>query len=126
LIIEDSPETVEAVSIIIETRWPEANVIATPLGEFGIDLAESVSPSVIILDLGLPIISGFDVLKRIRLFSDIPILILTANPDESSRVKGLELGADNYIVKPFRPEELLSRIQEAIRRYNNQDYKSLV
>jgi len=126
LIIEDSPETVEAVSIIIETRWPETNVIATPLGEFGIDLAASVSPSVIILDLGLPIINGFDVLRRIRLFTDVPILILTANPDESSRVKGLELGADDYIVKPFRPQELLSRIQEAIRRYNNQDYKSLV
>ena len=126
LIIEDAPEIVEAVSIIIEMRWPEAKVISTALGEQGIDLAGSASPSVIILDLGLPDISGFDVLKRIRLFSDIPILILTVSSDEPSIVKGLEWGADDYIIKPFKQLELLSRIQGALRRYNTQGDKPLV
>jgi len=126
LIIEDSPEIVEAVSIIIEMRWPDSKIISTALGEQGIDLAGSASPSVIILDLGLPDISGFDVLRRIRLFSDIPILILTASSDEPSIVKGLEWGADDYIIKPFKQLEFLSRIQGAIRRYNSQGDKPLV
>ena len=126
LIIEDAPEIVEAVSLIIEMRWPEAKVISTTLGEQGVDLAGSVLPSVIILDLGLPDMSGFDVLKRIRLFSDIPVLILTVSSDEPSIVKGLEWGADDYVVKPFKQLELLSRIQGAIRRYNNQGDKPMV
>ncbi len=127
LIIEDAPEIVETVSIIIEMRWPESKIISTALGEQGIDLAGRASPSVIILDLGLPDISGFDVLKRIRLFSHTPILILTASSDESSIVKCLELGADDYIVKPFKQLDLLSRIQGAIiRRYNTQGDKQMV
>jgi two-component system KDP operon response regulator KdpE len=107
-------------------RWPEAKVISTALGEQGIDLAGRASPSVIILDLGLPDISGFEVLKRIRLFSDIPVLILTVSSDEPSIVKGLEWGADDYVVKPFKQLELLSRIQGALRRYNTQGDKPLV
>jgi len=126
LIIEDAPEIVEALSLIIEMRWPEAKIIATAQGEQGIDLSGSALPSVIILDLGLPDMSGFEVLKRIRLFSDIPILILTVTSDESSIVKGLEWGADDYIVKPFKQLELLSRIQGAVRRYNSQEDKPLV
>jgi len=126
LIIEDSPEIVEAVSIIIEMRWPETKIVSTELGERGIDLAVGVSPSVIILDIGLPDISGFEVLKRIRLFSDIPILILTVSSDEPSIAKGLEWGADGYIIKPFKQRELLSRIEEALRRYNTQANKPLV
>jgi DNA-binding response OmpR family regulator len=126
LIVEDCPDIVEAVSIIIEMRWPEVKIVSTALGEHGIDLAVKTSPDVIILDLGLPDISGFDVLKRIRLFSDIPILILTASSDESSIAKGLEWGADDYITKPFKQSELLSRIQRSIRRYNAQGDKQLV
>ena len=126
LIVEDCPDIVEAVSIIIEMRWPEVKIVSTALGERGIDLAVKDSPDVIILDLGLPDISGFDVLKRIRLFSDIPILILTASSDESSIAKGLEWGADDYITKPFKQSELLSRIQRSIRRYSAQCDKQLV
>jgi two-component system KDP operon response regulator KdpE len=126
LIIEDAPEIVEAVSIIMEMRWPDSKIISTALGEQGIELARRASPSVVILDLGLPDISGFDVLKRIRLFSDIPILILTANPDESFIVKGLEWGADDYIIKPFKNLEFLARIQGVIRRYSTQGDKPLV
>jgi len=126
LIIEDAPKIVEAVSIVIKMRWPESKIVSTALGEQGIDLAGRVSPNVIILDLGLPDISGFDVLKRIRLFSDVPILILSITSNESSIVKGLEWGANDYVVKPFKQLELLSRIQGALRRYNNKGDKPLV
>jgi len=126
LIVEDSPEIVEAVSIILEMRWPEVKIVSTALGEQGIALAARASPSVIILDIGLPDISGFEVLRRIRLFSDIPIVILTVTSDESSIAKGLEWGADDYIIKPFKQWELLSRIQEALKRYNAQVDKPLV
>ncbi|OGN88632.1 MAG: DNA-binding response regulator [Chloroflexi bacterium RBG_13_46_14] len=125
LIIEDAPEIVEAVSLIIEMRWPESKIISTALGEKGIDLVETESPDLIILDIGLPDISGFDVLKRIRLFSDVPILILTVNSDETSIVRGLEGGADDYIVKPFKQLELLARVQGALRRFKSYGDKPL-
>jgi len=81
---------------------------------------------VIILDLGLPDISGFDVLKRIRLFSDIPILILTVSSDEPSIVKGLEWGANDYIVKPFKQLDFLTRLQVVLRLYNKKGDRPLV
>ncbi len=78
-------------------------------------LVESEEPDVVILDLGLPDIGGFDVLKEIRAFSDVPVLILTVRGEEADVVKGLEWGADDYMVNPFRQMELLSRIR-ALRR----------
>ena len=71
-------------------------------------MAESENPDIIILDLGLIDIDGFEVLKQIRLFSSVPVLILTVRADEADIVKGLEWGADDYVVKPFRQMELLS------------------
>ncbi len=85
------------------------------------ELVESESPDVVILDLGLPDISGFDVLKEIRAFSGVPILILTVRGEEADVVKGLEWGADDYMVKPFRQLELLSRIRALTRRASPSD-----
>jgi len=116
LIIEDDREIVEVVSLAFEIRWPEVKLVSTHLGEKGVELVESENPDVVILDLGLPDISGFEALQQIRLFSYVPILILTVRSDESDIVKGLEWGADDYIVKPFRQLELLSRIKALIRR----------
>ena len=117
LVIEDSAAIVETVSIALEMRWPHAKVVAASGGERGIELVEAESPNAVILDLGLPDMSGFDVLRRIRLFSDVPILILTVSSDESDVVKGLEWGADDYMVKPFKQLELLARLQGVMRRY---------
>ena len=100
LIIEDDREIIEAISLAFQIRWPEAKVVSTRLGEKGSELVESEAPDIVILDLGLPDMSGFDVLHRIRLFSDVPIIILTVRADEADVVKGLEWGADDYIVKP--------------------------
>ena len=116
LIIEDDREIVEVISLAFQIRWPEVKVVSTNLGERGAELVESENPDVVVLDLGLPDISGFEVLKQIRLFSAVPILILTVRSDEPDVVRGLEWGADDYMVKPFRQLELLSRIRALTRR----------
>ncbi|MFC1846529.1 response regulator transcription factor [Chloroflexota bacterium] len=116
LIIEDSEDVVEAVSVALQIRWPQLKIISTGEGEEGLELVEKESPDIILLDLGLIDMSGFEVLKRIRLFSNIPVIILTVRGDEADVVKGLELGADEYIVKPFRQLELIARINAVARR----------
>jgi two-component system KDP operon response regulator KdpE len=116
LIIEDDSQIVEAISLSFQIRWPEAKVVPTARGESGIEIVRVEKPDVIILDLGLPDISGFEVLKRIRLFSNVPILILTVMADESDKVKGLEWGADDYVTKPFKQLELLARVKALLRR----------
>ncbi len=121
LIIEDDHEIVEVISLAFQIRWPEVKVVPTHLGSRGVELVESENPDVVILDLGLPDINGFDVLKEIRAFSDVPVLILTVRSDETDIVKGLEWGADDYMVKPFRQMELLSRIRALTRRGNSSD-----
>ena len=116
LIIEDNEEVVEAVSLAFQMRWPQVKVLSTDSGEEGLKMLEIECPDVVILDLGLPDISGFEVLKQIRLFSSVPIIILTVRGEERDIVKGLESGADDYIVKPFRQLELVSRVKAVMRR----------
>ena len=116
LIIEDDKEIVEAISLAFEIRWPESNVVSTHLGERGIEMVENEAPDIVILDLGLPDISGFEVLKQVRLFSSVPMIILTVRAEEADIVKGLEWGADDYIVKPFKQMELLARVKTQMRK----------
>ncbi len=116
LIIEDDRDTVEAISLAFQIRWPEAQVVSTNLGEKGIEMVETEAPDIAILDLGLPDISGFEVLKGVRLFSNVPLIILTVRAEEVDIIKGLEWGADDYVVKPFRQLELLARVNALMRR----------
>jgi len=116
LIIEDDRDIVDVIKLAFDIRWPGAQIVSTHLGEKGIDLVEEESPDAVILDVGLVDISGFDVLKRIRTFSSVPVLILTVRAEESDVVRGLEWGADDYMIKPFRQLELLSRIRALVRR----------
>ncbi len=116
LLIEDDREIVDAISLAFQIRWPEAEVVSTRLGEKGVELVESAAPDIVILDLGLPDISGFEVLRQMRLFSSVPTIILTVRSEEADVVKGLEWGADDYILKPFRQLELLARVKALIRR----------
>ncbi len=125
LIIEDDREIVEAISLTFQIRWPELKVVSTHLGEKGVELVESEAPDIVILDLGLPDISGFDVLRQIRLFSSVPTIILTVRADESDVVKGLEWGADDYITKPFRQLEFLARVKALIRRQHPSEKEAL-
>ena len=118
LIIEDAPEIVDTISLCFELRWPGAEIASTPEGREGIALSETLSPDIIILDLGLPDMDGFDVLKEIRAYSNVPIIIVTVRGDEIDKVRGLELGSDDYVTKPFSHIELLARVQAVIRRSN--------
>jgi PAS domain S-box-containing protein len=116
LIIEDDQDIVSSVSVAFQMRWPEADLISTGLGEDGLEMVETENPDLVILDIGLPDIDGFDVLRQIRLFSSVPVIILTVKAEEVDMVKGLEWGADDYVVKPFRQLELLARLKVQLRK----------
>jgi two-component system response regulator VicR len=126
LVIEDDDEIVEAISLAFQIRWPEAQVISTRSGKKGIELVESELPDIVILDLGLPDINGFDVLRKIRLFSQVPIIIVSVRAEEADIIKGLEWGADDYIIKPFRQLELLARIKAQIRRQGQPEGEKII
>ncbi len=116
LLIEDNSEIVDIVTITLQLRWAEVTLISTFLGKEGVELAKTEQPDLIMLDLGLPDIDGFQVLRQIRDFSDVPVVILTVRGEEMDKIKGLELGADDYIIKPFSPGELLARMKALLRR----------
>lgn len=126
LVIEDDKEIVDAISLAFQIRWPEAKVVSTRLGQKGVELVESEQPDIVILDLGLPDITGFEVLRQIRRFSAVPTIILTVRAEEADVVKGLEWGADDYITKPFRQLELLARVRSMIRRHTPSEESMLV
>ena len=115
LIVEDDPQTIEAVSLIFKLKWPQSESISTSKGKEAAIMVEKEKPDVVMLDLGLPDMSGFDAMKEIRAFSNVPILIVTAQSDAVTQVKGLELGADDYVTKPFEPGVLLARIRNVLR-----------
>ena len=126
LLIEDDGSIVETIALALQMRWPEATLTSTHLGGKGVELVRKESPDIVVLDLGLPDISGFEVLKQVRTFSSVPILILTVRSEEADIVKGLEWGADDYMVKPFRQLELLARLRSLTRRQDAQDDSAAV
>ncbi|MBE7467701.1 MAG: response regulator transcription factor [Anaerolineales bacterium] len=116
LIIDDEPDVTRAVTLTITVQEPQWQVISAHQGETGLELVDTETPDLVLLDLSMPGMHGFEVLEQIRLFSDVPVIILTVQDDELDKVRGLELGADDYIVKPFGHLELLARIRSVLRR----------
>ncbi len=116
LVVDDAPEVVESVRLGFMLQWREVEVIGAGDGESALDLVERETPDLVLLDIGLPDLDGYKVLEQIRLFSDVPIVMLTARDDTMDKVKGLELGADDYITKPFNHLELLARVKAVLRR----------
>ncbi len=116
LVIEDDPGIIEVVSLCFQLRWSGTTVISAANGHKGIELVEAESPDVVILDIGLPDIDGYQVLREIRRFADVPVLMLTVRGEDTDVAKGLELGADDYITKPFSHIELIARVQAVLRR----------
>ncbi len=114
LIIENDPDVVEAVALVLHMRWPDARIAATDSGAAGIELAGSDEVDVIILDLGLPDIDGFDVIREIRAFSATPIIVLSVRSGESDIARALDEGADDYIAKPYSPLELIARLRARV------------
>ncbi len=116
LVIEDDPGIIEVVSLCFQLRWSGTTVVSAANGHKGIELVESESPDVVILDIGLPDMDGYQVLREIRRFADVPVLMLTVRGEDTDVAKGLELGADDYITKPFSHIELIARVQAVLRR----------
>jgi len=114
LVVEDERPMAEAVAYNLNKEGMQP-VLAYD-GEEALNLFRSDPPHLIILDVMLPSASGFDICRRIRKVSDVPIIMLTARADETDRVVGLELGADDYVVKPFSMRELMSRVKGLLRR----------
>lgn len=118
--IEDQQDMVEVLSLATDMRWPGATVMTTRWGEKGVEMARTAAPDLVILDLGLPDMDGFVVLEQIRSFSSVPVIILTVRHEQSDILKGIKLGADDYIVKPFRHPELLGRVDALTGRSHTQ------
>ncbi len=116
LVIEDDPDIIEAVSLTFEMRWPGSNLLSSPDGDTGIQMVDTEKPALVLLDIGLPDMDGFKVCQEIRRFSDVPIIMITCRNEEVDIIHGLQVGADDYIPKPFRPIELMARVQSVLRR----------
>ena len=116
VVIDDSPEIIEVVSLCFQLRWGGATLLSADTGAKGLELIETESPDVVILDIVLPDMDGFQVLREVRRFSQVPVIMLTVRGDDTDVARGLELGADDYITKPFRHIELVARVQAVMRR----------
>ncbi|MFB3097719.1 MAG: response regulator transcription factor [Dehalococcoidia bacterium] len=117
-IIEDDQEITEVVSVAFEMAWPGSQVVGAPNAVEGMEMLKTENPDVVILDIGLPEgdTSGFDLCKEFRSFSNVPVIMVTARDREVDIVRGLELGAADYMIKPFSAVELLARIRAIMRR----------
>ncbi len=116
LVVDDDPHILDAVTVGFQLQWQDAEVIGAHDGDAGLDAFYSQDPDVVVLDVSMPGKSGFEVLQEIRRVSDVPVIMLTARGEETDQVRGLELGADDYVVKPFSHLALLARIKAVLRR----------
>ena len=114
LIVEDDPHTVELVGLYL--RQDGHTVLTAGDGIQGLRLARQENPDLVVLDLMLPGINGLEVCRTLRAESQVPIVMLTARVEEQDRVAGFDLGADDYVTKPFSPRELAARIRAVLRR----------
>ena len=122
VLIEDDLSISELLQLYLGREGYQVH--AATLGDTGIRLVRECEPTLVILDLMLPDRSGFEVLKTIRGFSTVPLIILTARDAEQDKILGLELGADDYMVKPFSPGELVARARAVLRRAGTQEDQS--
>jgi DNA-binding response OmpR family regulator len=114
VVVEDDSHIADLVDAYL--RDAGFRVVQATTGERGLDLIGEQRPVLVVLDVGLPDMDGFEVCRRIRAFSVVPVLFLTARDGEIDRVLGLELGADDYVTKPFSPRELVARVKAILRR----------
>lgn len=114
LVVDDEKRMVRFIQLNLEQDGFQ--VVTAYNGNEALDQVRTQLPDLVLLDIMMPDIDGFEVLKKIREVNDVPVIMLTAKGEEDDRVKGLELGADDYITKPFSPRELVSRIKAVLRR----------
>ncbi|HET6313515.1 MAG TPA: response regulator transcription factor [Chloroflexia bacterium] len=116
LIAEDEQDVAELVSYGVRMNWPDCEVLLAEDGTEALRLIQAERPNLVVLDIGMPAPDGFEVLKAIRETSQVPVLMLTARNATMDKVKALELGADDYLTKPFDHLELLARLRALVRR----------
>jgi DNA-binding response OmpR family regulator len=114
VVVEDDPSIADLLDLYL--REAGFRVLLAPSGERGLELVGQHVPALVVLDIGLPGIDGLEVCRRVRAASDLPILFLTARDSEVDRIVGLELGADDYVTKPFSPREVVARVKAILRR----------
>jgi len=114
LVVDDEPKIVKTVRAYLEDA--HFRVVTAGDGQAALTLFRHEKPALVILDLGLPAIDGLDVARALRKESNVPLIMLTARVDEADRLIGLELGADDYVTKPFSPRELVARVRAVLRR----------
>ena len=114
LVVEDEIEIARVVRDYLRNAGFEVIVVGD--GGSAVASVRSAKPDLLVLDLGLPVRDGLDVAREVRRWSDTPIVMLTARGDETDRIVGLEIGADDYVVKPFSPKELVARVRAVLRR----------
>ena len=114
LVVDDEPSIGEVVTIYLQRAGYQVTVARD--GQAALEAIEKQPPDLVVLDLMLPKVDGLEIARRLRAQGDTPIIMLTARREESDRITGLELGADDYVVKPFSPQELVSRVKAVLRR----------
>lgn len=114
LLVDDEKKITELARLYLENEGYRASAVHD--GEQALQAFQTEQPGLIVLDLMLPLLDGFEVCRRIRAQSDVPILMLTARDEDVDKIVGLELGADDYLTKPFNPRELVARIKAILRR----------
>lgn len=114
LVIEDDPDTQQMLTMILRSEGYD--VLTAGNGPLGLEMLRKMGPDLVVLDWMLPGMDGLEVCRRAREFSNVPIIMLTAKTATEDRVSGLDTGADDYLAKPFEPEELLARIRAQLRR----------
>ena len=116
LLIDDDPDIRTSVRVAFELQWRDLEVLEAGTGADGLRLVEERRPDLVLLDVGLPDLDGFAVLREIRSFTGVPVIMLTARDEPIDTVRGLEAGADDYVAKPFDHLELMARVRAVLRR----------
>jgi len=116
LLVDDDPEIRASVRIGFELQWREVEIVEAATGADALDAVERDRPDLVLLDIGLPDMDGYQVLEEVRAFSAVPVIMLTARDEPIDKVRGLEAGADDYVSKPFDHLELMARVRAVLRR----------
>jgi DNA-binding response OmpR family regulator len=116
LVVDDEPNILELAKLYLEQEGYRVEGVGN--GNDALSRLDTAQPALVVLDLMLPDIDGFEVCRQIRKKSDVPILMLTARKENIDKIVGLELGADDYLTKPFNPRELVARVKAILRRYH--------
>jgi DNA-binding response OmpR family regulator len=116
LLVDDDPEIRGSVRLGFELQWRDVEIVEAGAGAEALTLVEEERPDLVLLDIGLPDMDGYRVLREVRAFSSVPVIMLTARDEPIDKVRGLEAGADDYVAKPFDHLELMARVRAVLRR----------